>query len=426
MKIEYRKLKDIAPYGDNPRRNDSAVDAVAASIRDFGFLVPIVVDDGGVIVTGHTRLKAAERLGLAAVPVIRAAELTPEQAQAFRLADNKTGGIAAWDMGKLLAELDRLEGFDMREYGFTDTDFEAVVDAEDDGYDGEAPKQPITKTGELWALGCHRLLVGDARSGKGVGRLTGGRPMDLWLTDPPYGVDIGDKNRRLNATDRSSRVASDIEGDAISPEGLYALLQESFAQAAQVLKRGGAFYIWHADANRRTFDKALAAVGLTPRQTLIWVKNNITLTRQDYQWRHEPCLYGWRGGAAHYFTFDRTQQGVFDDLSDTRRVGKKDLVRLVKDLHNKLGSTVMYEDSPLKSPEHAAAKPVPLMGRLISNSSRRGEAVLDTFAGSGSTLIAAQQLGRQAYVMEIDPKRADVIIARYEALTGTLAERLEG
>jgi site-specific DNA-methyltransferase (adenine-specific) len=423
MRTEYRKIKDILPYGNNPRRNDSAVDAVAASIREFGFITPIVVDAAGVVVAGHTRLKAAERLGLDKVPVICAADLTPEQAQAFRLADNKTGEIATWDVEKLLAELDGLEGFDMRDYGFTDADFEAVVDAEDDGYEGGVPKKPITKKGELWALGDHRLLVGDARTGKDVERLTGGRAMDLWLTDPPYGVDIAGKNRWLNATGKSSRNESDIEGDAIDPDGLYALLQESFMHAAQTLKRGGAFYIWHADGNRRVFDEALAAAGLAPRQALIWVKNSMTLTRQDYQWRHEPCLYGWKEGAAHYFTFDRTQQGVIDDTA-VRRMSKKDLVRYVDELRNSLGTTVIYEDKPHKSPEHATIKPVPLIGRLISNSSHRGEAVIDTFAGSGSTLIAAQQLGRQAYVMEIDPKYADVIIARYEALTGELAKKV--
>jgi len=413
MKMEYRSIEKITPYGNNPRKNDKAVDAVAASIQDFGFKVPIVVDKNGVIVTGHTRLKAAQKLGLKEVPVIVADDLTPEQIKAFRLADNRVSEIATWDEEALQAELEQLEamGVNMLDFGFTKTDLAEL--GEVDEVEPDEDTEPISKEGELWQLGEHRLLIGDCTDPAQIDKLMQGEQLALLMTDPPYGVDYESD-------------AGKVHNDGLAT--LPKLLFDSFTVANKVMKPGAAFYIWHANSNSYIVESAVEATReWTMKQAIIWVKNSATLGRQDYQWQHEPCLYGWKSGASHYFTFDRTSTTVIDDnRKPLNKMSKQQLRQEVLRLQNDKPTTVLYEDKPSRSEDHPTMKPIRLLARLIANSSRRGELVGDFFGGSGSTLIACEQLGRRCYTMELDPKYADVIIARWEKLTGMKAEKLNG
>lgn len=286
-KVTYMDVDSLIPYANNPRLNDNAVDAVAASIKEFGFKVPIVVDGENVIINGHTRLKAAHKLGLKQVPVIVADDLTPEQVKAFRLADNKTSEFAEWDMDKLQIELEGIGEIDMGEFGF-DIDFGGIdlsdMNIEGDDYEQELPAEPKSKTGEIYRLGRHRLMVGDSTSAADVDKLTDGAIMDLCVTDPPYNVDY---------TGGSAK-AMKIENDCMSDEDFYSFLKAFYTQMLRVLKEGGAYYVWHADSSGNAFRNALIDAGGQVKQILIWVKNALVLGRQDYQWKHEPCIYGWK------------------------------------------------------------------------------------------------------------------------------------
>lgn len=418
LKVEYRNVADLNPYANNPRINDGAVDAVAAFIKEFGFKVPIVVDADGVIVTGHTRLKAAKKLGLDKVPVIVADDLTPEQVKAFRLADNKTGELAQWDMAKLGIELEGIDDIDMTDFGF-DIDFGGIdlsdMNIEGDDYEQELPAEPKSKTGEIYRLGRHRLMVGDSTCATDVDKLTDGAIMDLCVTDPPYNVDYTGGDAK----------AMKIKNDNMSEEDFYSFLKAFYMQMLRVLKEGGAYYVWHADSNGHVFRDALVDAGGQVKQILIWVKNALVLGRQDYQWKHEPCIYGWKAGARHYFINDRKQTTVFEDQLDIDKMTKEQMRKMLEEmLADTMPTTVIHEDKPTRSGLHPTMKPVRLMSILINNSSKPKENVIDFFGGSGSTLIACEQLDRTCYTMELDPRYADAIIYRWEQFTGEKAERI--
>lgn len=381
-KIEMRRISDLKPYKNNPRKNDKAVDAVAASIKAFGFKQPVVIDDNGEIIAGHTRLKAAKKLGIKTVPCIVADDLTPEQIKAYRLADNKTAELAEWDMELLPLELDDLQEFDMTLFGFELPKGKAEV-TEDD-YEITVPAEPRTKPGEMYQLGRHRLMCGDSTSAKCVQALAGGAQMDMLLTDPPYNVEYTGKAKN----------ALTIVNDKQNDEQFRAFLTDAFMAAYEVMKPGAVFYIWHAGLEGLNFQAACKAAGLEVRQCLIWNKNSMVIGRQDYQWKHEPCLYGWKEGAGHLWASDRKQ------------------------------TTVLNFDRPTRSKEHPTMKPVKLFDYQIQNNTKGGDCVLDLFGGSGTTLIACEQNGRNAYVMELDPKYCDVIIHRWEKLTGEKAKRI--
>ena len=394
MQIIEKPIGELIPYEKNPRRNEEAVPYVAESIREFGFKVPIVIDRDGVIVTGHTRLKAAQELNMETVPCIVADDLTPEQIKAFRLADNKVSEFSDWDFDLLEQELADLD-FDMSDFGFEDQEEEEHQPV----YEDEIPEQveSRTKLGDLYQLGRHRLLCGDSTSASDVQLLVGGVQMDLLLTDPPYNVALGmggsvdEARKRHRRTDGLVIMNDKMENDAFR-----SFLTKCFSIAKDVMKPGASFYIWHADNEGYNFRGAAIDSGLVLRQTLIWAKNAMTLGRQDYQWKHEPCLYGWKDGAAHNWYSDRAQ------------------------------TTVLEFDRPQRSEMHPTMKPVALFDYQIRNSSKKGDAVLDLFAGSGTTVIACEQNKRNAYVIELDPHYCDVIITRWEALTGEKAVLLNG
>lgn len=385
MKIVEKLLTELKPYEKNPRNNANAIEPVAKSIKEFGFKVPIVIDKNNVIISGHTRYKGAELLGLEKVPCIVADDLSPEKIKAFRLADNKVAEFAQWDFNLLADELEELTAFDfdfeMADFGF-DCDFleeskEFEVTEDDSNLENVTA---ICQAGQIWRLGEHRLMCGDSTKPEDVARLMQGEKADLWLTDPPYNVAY------------ESQDGKTIQNDNMTNEAFRSFLVDAFKTATENLKAGGAFYIWHADSEGVNFRGACQDVGLKIRQCLIWAKNQLVMGRQDYQWKHEPCLYGWKDGATHYFIDDRTQ------------------------------TTILEENKPLKSKEHPTMKPVALFAKQINNSTRKGEIVLDTFGGSGTTIIASEQLNRKARVMELDPHYCDVIISRWEQFTSKKAE----
>lgn len=399
MEIREMEIGALKPYANNPRNNDKAVEAVAESIREFGFKVPIVIDKDGTIVAGHTRYKAAQRLGLGSVPCIVADDLTPEQVKAFRLADNRTAELAEWDFQALEEEIRGLEGiFDMEGFGFDMKEIESEAsklkdegaEASEDGFDAEEAlgeiDEPTTKPGDIWILGGHRLICGDSTKRETLEALMvffgEGIQADMVVTDPPYNVAYeGGTADRLR-----------IENDDMDSASFEAFLTKAFSCMKDALKPGGAFYIWHGDLPEFDFLKSMEACGLNFRQHLVWKKNSPCIGRSDYQWKHELCFYGWKEGAAHYFVDSRTE------------------------------TTVIEMDKPTRNADHPTMKPVPLFGYLIKNSSRRGEIVLDPFCGSGTAVVACEQLGRRAAVAELDPKYCDVIVRRWEALTGKKAE----
>ena len=371
MKIKNLNLNSLIEYENNPRDNDVAVDAVAASISEFGFKVPIVVDSNLVIVAGHTRLKAAKKLGLTEVPCLIADDLTDEQIKAFRLADNKTAELATWDLSKLEEELFDID-MDMLQFGFEELHSDIPDNATDDDFDpdSEIPEVPVSQKGDLYVLGNHRVLCGDSTTKEDVDVLVNEKLVDMIFTDPPYNVDY-------------EGTAGKIQNDKMEDSAFYTFLFSAFTNMFENTKKGGAIYVCHADTEGLNFRNAYKNAGFKLAECLIWFKNALVLGRQDYHWRHEPILYGWKEGAAHYFVDDRTQDTVWE--------------------YNK----------PKRNEEHPTMKPLELVGKAIANSSRVGEVVLDLFGGSGSTLLAADQLGRSAYLMEYDEKFVDVIIKRY-------------
>lgn len=384
--LKWEPIKSIRPYEKNPRRNDEAVDAVAASIREFGWQQPIVVDRDGVIIAGHTRYKAAKKLKCDTVPVVVADDLTEDQVKAYRLADNKTGELAEWDFSALEEELAELSDFDMQQFGFDPVILSDAHEVVEDDYEVSTPEEPKSKMGDIYQLGRHLLMCGDSTNVESVQKLCQGGQVDLLLTDPPYGIDYTGKTKD----------ALKIENDASSDESLRDMLADAFAAADSVMKPGAVFYIWHAGSKALVFRIACQMTGWEVRQELIWAKNTMVMGRQDYQWKHEPCLYGWKEGAGHLWASDRKQ------------------------------TTVLNFDRPTRNKEHPTMKPVKLFDYLIQNNTKGGDIVLDLFGGSGTTIVACEQNGRCARVMELDPRYVDVIIDRWEKLTGEKAVLLNG
>jgi DNA modification methylase len=429
MNIELRTLTEIRPYPNNPRVNEAAVDAVAASIRQFGFRQPIVVDEDDVIIVGHTRYKAALKLGLERVPVHVAVGLSPAQAKAYRLADNQTATLSGWDDDKLSQELAQLQelDFDVNLTGFAGDELLRLLSSgpneglTDPDAIPEPPDEPITQAGDLWLLGKHRLLCGDSSKAEDVDRLLDGTAIHLINTDPPYNVrveprsnnaialglssfagakhhqamDVARHPEKAQPTTKKLRVKDrPLANDFVSEEEFDRLLLAWFHNLARALQPGRAFYVWGGYANIANYPPVLKATGLYFSQTIIWVKEHPVLTRKDFMGNHEWCFYGWREGAAHQFFGPNNATDVWP----IKKVNPQSMI-------------------------HLTEKPVELAARAMEYSSKPGENVLDLFGGSGSTLIAAEQSGRRAFLMELDPLYCDVIVRRFENFTGQKAQR---
>lgn len=413
MQITHLKINSLIEYENNPRDNSAAIEAVANSIREFGFKVPIIVDGNNIIIAGHTRYKAAISLGLEEVPCIIASDLTPEQVKAFRLADNKVGEIATWDLEKLKLELEGIDGLDMSLFGF---EIEPEIDEVfEDDFDpnNHVPEIPFSQLGDLYILGNHRLLCGDSTKEEDIKKLVDNNLIDIVLTDPPYNVDIGAKGDTNEQFDNRR-----IKNDNMSSDDFLNFLVKVFKNMKEVLKEGGSYYVCHGSSTLVEFDKALQLNNLKPRQQLIWNKNTLVLGRQDYQWRHECIYYGWKEGKAHYFVDDRTLTTVIDAPSlDFKSMKKDELIQRLEDIYS-LKNSVLNHDKPTKNDLHPTMKPISLLAELLKNSSSINHNVLDPFGGSGSTLIACDELKRNAYLNELDETYVDVIVKRYINLKG--------
>lgn len=419
MQIIEIKTDELIPYANNPRNNDAAVDAVAASIKEFGFKVPIVIDAGKVIVAGHTRLQAAKKLKMDVVPCIMADDLTEQQIKAYRLADNRVAELAAWDMEKLNIELEALENIDMTAFGFEefdDTEDEEPEDIIEDDLPEDVPTR--TKPGQLWRLGRHYMLCGDSTKPEDVERVMRGGQADILLTDPPYNVSVGDCERP-----NSSHNNVHIQNDKMPEDVFIKWLSKALNNANDHMRPGAAFYIFYAGLHHTEFDHALRNVPeFKVHEQLVWVKDHFVLGRiSDYQWQHEPAFYGWKTGATHFFTDSRAEGTVIEDAGvKLSTLKKSELIELCQKLMQRdTASTVLRAEKPSTADLHPTVKPQELICYLLRNSSRKGEIVLDLFGGSGSTLIACEQLGRTAHTIEIDPHYADVIIQRYIDFVGT-------
>lgn len=401
LKVQYWPIDDVHPYPNNPRHNDEAVEYVANSIREFGWQQPIVVDTDGTIIAGHTRHKAAKLLGMDTVPVVVAENLTPAQVNAYRLADNKTSEAATWDMEALSVELEGLEiDFDMTDFGFDTTEFsfasESVEVVEDEVPEGnDVPT--VCERGDVWILGDHKLMCGDSSDMGDISILVaGGGSPTMVFTDPPYGVAIGDKNKMLESVQKSGMITENIIGDTLSTEELYDLLVKCFTNLREVCDESCSYYVSSPQGGEiGLMMMMMRDAGLPVRHNLIWAKNSATFSmgRLDYDYKHEPIFYTW-----------------------TKR-------------HNFYGenqNTLLEFDKPRANKLHPTMKPVALVARLMENSSRPKDTVMDIFGGSGTTLIAAEQLGRKCLMMELDPHYCDVIIARWEELTGRKAVKANG
>lgn len=385
MQIELVELGKITPYENNPRKNDTAVDKVAASIKEFGFKVPILVDKDGIIIAGHTRYKAAKKLQLKEVPIIRAEDLNQEQVKALRIADNKTSEESDWDYELLMSELEglKIDNYNLELTGFDLNEIEGLFDkynSEDipeDDFDVEGEldniETPITIKGDIWLLGKHKLLCGDSTLKCDVDKLMENSKANMVFTDPPYNVAYhGGTEEKLT-----------IQNDNMSEDEFYCFLSNVFNNYAELMEEGAAIYVCHADSEGENFRRAFREAGLKLAECIIWVKDSFVMGRQDYHWRHEPILYGWKEGKAHYFLDDRTQD------------------------------TVWEIPRPKRNAEHPTMKPIPLCARAIKNSSKPKDLVVDLFGGSGSTLMACEETGRTCNIMELDEKYCDVIVNRY-------------
>jgi DNA modification methylase len=390
--VEWLETATLIPYAKNSRtHSDAQVAQIAGSIKEFGFNNPVLIDEDNGIIAGHGRVLAAQKLGLQAVPCIRLAHLSDTQRKAYVIADNRLALNAGWDDQMLTVELQELnaESFDLSLLGFEADELNALLNPiketeglTDEDAVPEVPEEPKTKPGDIYKLGRHRLMCGDSTSIDAVEKLMDGGLADILITDPPYNV----------AYEGKTKDALKIQNDSMGDDQFRQFLRDAFVSADSVMKQGAVFYIWHADSEGFNFRGACKDAGWKVRQCLIWNKDTMVMGRQDYHWKHEPCLYGWKDGAGHLWAADRKQV------------------------------TIISCKRPKRNDIHPTMKPVELIEYQLLNNTKGADIVLDLFGGSGSTLIAAEKNGRVARLMELDPKYCDVIVKRWEDFTGQKAE----
>lgn len=384
LQVEYVDISTIKPYKGNAKKHpQEQIEQIKKSMQEFGNIDPIGIWHNE-IVEGHGRYLALKELGETQVPIIRLDDLTDEQRRAYTLVHNQLTMNSGFDLDTLKVELDNIGEIDMSEFGFNlDGIGEEPQEVQEDDFDEEPPAQPTSKLGDIYQLGEHRLMCGDSTDVETVKCLLGGDMVDLYLTDPPYNVSYTGKTSD----------ALTIQNDSMTDEKFGEFLVKAFKSADEVMKDGAAFYIWHAGSQGFNFRKACRDAGWQLRETLVWNKNILVLGRQDYQWKHEPCLYGWKKGTHHWYG-DRKQ------------------------------TTVIDMDRPTASRLHPTMKPIGLFAYLLTNSTQNGDVVFDSFGGSGTSIMACEQLGRKCYTMELDPRYVDVIIKRWEEYTGKKAVKI--
>ena len=425
---------ELVPYARNARTHaEWQVAQIAASIEEFGFCNPVLIAGDNTIIAGHGRTLAAHRLELRQVPCIRLDHLDDAQRRALIIADNKIAENAGWDMDLLREELEALnsDGFDLDLLGFSDSELGEILDfapdaadtapalAGDEDHVPEAPAIYTSQAGNVWLLGDHRVMCGDSTSLDDVATLCAGTLVDCCWTDPPYNV---------NYEGSAGKIQNDNMGDGAFRQ----FLLDAFSAAASVMRAGAPIYVAHADTEGLNFRRAFRDAGFKLSGCLVWVKPSLVLGRSDYQWRHEPILYGWKPGAAHSWYGERDKTTVIEDKGEAIRVladgslqievGGQTVVVEGEGLSMRsVDSSVIRYEKPARNGDHPTMKPVGLIRKMLDNSSVRGDLVLDLFGGSGSTLIACEGSGRKARLMELDPRFADVIVLRWQELTGRKA-----
>jgi site-specific DNA-methyltransferase (adenine-specific) len=416
--IQNVPINTVKANPNNPRIiKDDKFAKLVKSINEFPQMLnlrPIVVNDDMVVLGGNMRLKACKEAGLKEIPIIKASELTEQQQKEFIVKDNV--GYGEWDWSDLANnwDVDELQDWGLDIPGFVNE--EIIAEVEEDDFDvPEGGIETDIVSGDLFEIGQHKLLCGSSTETDTWQRLFEKELCDMVMTDPPYNVNY------------EGGTGLKIMNDQMTNDSFYQFLYDFYTALGSYTKPGGAWYVWHADSEGANFRQAYKDSGLLLKQCLIWVKNALVMGRQDYHWKHEPCLYGWKEGAAHYFTDDRTKTTVIEDVVDYRKLNKKELLDLVKEMtSDKQKTTIIHCDKPSKNDVHPTMKPIKLLAPLIENSSKIGELVADGFLGSGSTMVAAHQLKRRCYGTELDPKYCQVIVDRMIKLDPTLEVKRNG
>jgi DNA modification methylase len=432
LAVESIQTADLIPYARNSRTHDEAqVAQIAGSIREFGFTNPVLIDGANGIIAGHGRVMAAGKLGLKEVPCIRLGHLTETQKRAYIIADNKLALNAGWDAELLKLELQelKLEGVDLGLIGFSNSELDEIM-LDDDSIDSDGLTEDddvpsledssVSKPGDIWILGSHRVLCGDCTIATNIEQLLAGQLCDGCWTDPPYNV---------NYESGAGKIANDNMGD----DDFAAFLYDAYVSMFMALKEGGPIYVAHADTEGLNFRRSFKDAGFKLSGCLVWVKPQLVLGRSDYQWRHEPILYGWKPGAAHTWFGGRANTTVFDAAKDLPLIqledgrwqidmGPSQLIISGSDVHvEEVLTSVIRAEKPKRSAEHPTMKPIELILPMLKNSTKRGAVILDLFGGSGSTLIACEKSGRSARLTELDPRYVDVIVTRWQEFTGKQA-----
>ena len=428
--VVYRPIADLKELPGNPRTiKKDQFEKLKTSIKDnadYFEARPLILSNRTgelVILAGNQRYKASKALGLKEVPTVLLENLTEEREREIIIRDNVENG--EWNIDMLANEWNP---DDLISWGVELPDIQTTTEIiEDEAPEVNEQEPAKSKLGEIYQLGDHRLMVGDSTKAEQVAELMAGEKADLLITDPPYNVNYQNISasiaKALHHRTDGKIISNDNFADS---EAFEAFLTDSLGNANDALKDGGVFYIWHADSQASSFWKSLEAIGWQVREIINWVKDRLSLGRQDYQWQHEPCLYGWKSGAGHYFVDVRNLTTIFDDEKPVEELTNKELKELVANYRATIPTTIIRENKPTRSEEHPTMKPVKLIAKLIGNSSRERERVLDIFGGSGTTMIACEQLNRICYMMELDPHYADVIIERWEKFTGQKAELIKG
>jgi len=426
------KISELKPLEKNPfkSRGDAQIQAIAKSIQEFERMMTIrkiVIDENNEILGGNKRYYALKKLGYKEIPdawIEKVEGLTDEQKREFIVKDNSHWG-SEWDL-ELLNEW----GVDLADWGVDvgfDVETETELTASEDNFEIPETIETDIVQGDLFEIGEHRLLCGDSTEKESYQKLMKNQLADMVMTDPPYNVNYGNKAEMLGEYDGGLTNTSKILNDNMSDSQFYSFLFNFYSAIKIVLKKGGSFYVWHASSEVINFGKAMVDAGLLLKQQLIWVKNTIVMGRQDYQWKHEPCLYGWNPGASHYFTASRTNNTVIEDKIDLKKLKKEELlVMLTEILSEKTPTTILRADKPTANDLHPTMKPILLLAPLINNSSQINDLVLDGFLGSGSTMVASHQLSRRCFGMELDPQYCEVIVQRMLKLDKTLIIKRNG
>ena len=416
MQVAKVKINSIKTNPRNPRLiKDDKFKKLVNSIKEFPQMLelrPIVVDENNIILGGNMRHKACIEAGLKEVFIVQAKDLTEEQKDEFIVKDNLGFGEWDWDILANEWDTDKLEdwGLDLP----LDVSVE-VLEAEEDNYDIPDEINTDIVIGDLFEIGEHRLLCGDSTQTDTWQKVMDDKLCDMVMTDPPYNVDY------------EGGTGLKIINDSMSNSSFYQFLYDFYTALGSYTKKGGAWYVWHADSEGANFRQAMKDSGILLKQCLIWVKNSMVMGRQDYQWKHEPCLYGWKEGAAHYFTNERTHTTVIEDKIDIKKLTKDEMKKMLTEmLSDKNKTTIIHCDKPHRSAEHPTMKPILLLAPLIQNSSKENEIVADGFLGSGSTMVAAHQLKRKCYGLELDPKYCQVIVDRMKKLDPSLIIKRNG